>query len=158
MAHRSPRCSPNNLTYSIRLSLRDSTIPHQHPYDGKSMHLAFTFQFTSPLSDGNVLPNAYDDAAVIRGKLEVLIEKEDKNVLVLAHSYGGRAASEAADQRFSVKEREKEGKKGGLLGIFNASAFPLPVGKSMLSFGEGTTIPGFTIHVSFNSNHSSSSG
>lgn len=104
--------------------------------------------FTTPLPDSKVLPDAHDDAAAIRGKLEALIGNEQKKVLMLAHSYGGRAASEAADQKLSRVQRLKDGKKGGLLGIFYASAFSLPLGKSMLSFAEGTTFPGFKIHVS----------
>jgi hypothetical protein len=105
--------------------------------------------FTTPRAEDKVMPDAHDDAAAIRGKLEALIEKGEKTVLMIAHSYGGRAASEAADQTLSRSQRMKDGKKGGLLGIFYACAFSLPLGTSMLSFSEGTTFPGFTIHVSY---------
>jgi hypothetical protein len=56
-------------------------------------------------------------------------------------------ASEAADQKLSRVQPLKDGKKGGLLGIFFASAFSLPVGTSMVSFSKSATFSGFAIHV-----------
>lgn len=105
--------------------------------------------YSTPRQQDNILPDAHTDAAAIRKKLNTLIEDEGKTVLMFAHSYGGRAASEAADQTLSRAERMRNGKKGGLLGIFYACSVPLPVGMSMITFSEGTTFPGFMAHVSF---------
>jgi hypothetical protein len=66
--------------------------------------------FTTPRAEDKVMPDAHDDAAAIRGKLEALIEKGEKTVLMIAHSYGGRAASEAADQTLSRSQRWQEGR------------------------------------------------
>jgi hypothetical protein len=104
--------------------------------------------FTTPLSEDKILPDAHADVAAIRKKLEVLIEMEEQTVLLLAHSYGGVPASEAAHEKLTRAQRLKDGKKGGLLGIFYACSFALPVGHSMATFCEGITFPGFVVHVS----------
>jgi hypothetical protein len=104
--------------------------------------------FTAPLTDPTTLPDGHADSAAIGEKLNVLIEQEEKTVLVIAHSYGGWAASEAANQKLSRSQRMKLGKKGGLLGIFYVCAFPLPLGQSMLAYFEGTPLPALAGHVS----------
>ena len=104
--------------------------------------------FTAPHTDPSKLPDGHADSAVIRKKLTVLIEQKGRTVLILAHSYGGWAASEAADQKLSRKQRAKEGQRGGVLGIFYACAFPLPVGQSMMGYFEGTPLPALVGQVS----------
>ena len=82
---------------------------------------------SSPLPDGHV------DAKCVREHLNGLIVSEKKNVLLVAHSYGGMPATEAADAEFSLQVRRRNGEKGGLLGIFYVCSFPLPIQATPMS-------------------------
>lgn len=58
-------------------------------------------------------PTMHDDAAMIAKEVEKLAD-EGKDVLVVAHSYGGMPASQCT-KGITKQEREKEGKKGGIV-------------------------------------------
>lgn len=55
-----------------------------------------------------------DDAQCIRDELARLIEKQGKDVVVIAHSYGGKVTNEAADAGFAKELRRQQGKSGGV--------------------------------------------
>ncbi|KAI1817860.1 alpha/beta-hydrolase [Poronia punctata] len=57
----------------------------------------------------------YDDAALIASEIEALADA-GKEVILVAHSYGGMSATEST-KGLSVQERQKAGKKGGLIRI-----------------------------------------
>ncbi|KAI3331731.1 alpha/beta-hydrolase [Xylariaceae sp. AK1471] len=57
----------------------------------------------------------YDDAAFIAKEIETLANA-GKEVILVAHSYGGMPATEST-KGLSIQERRKEGKKGGLIRI-----------------------------------------
>lgn len=57
--------------------------------------------------------NMYDDAALIAKEVEALAD-EGREVILIPHSYGGMPATEST-KGLSVQERQKKGKKGGLI-------------------------------------------
>ena len=81
-----------------------------------------------------------EDADALRGQLLSLIESDGKDVLVLAHSYGGIPAAGAA-YGLSKSSRRQEGKKGGVLGLIYLSAFVVPEGTSLLTYLGGKHAP-----------------
>ena len=68
----------------------------------------------------------HDDAAFVRAELELLIES-GKEVLLVLHSYGGMVGTQAAAGLGKV-ERTKRGQTGGVVRLFYAAAFLLPLG------------------------------
>jgi pimeloyl-ACP methyl ester carboxylesterase len=68
-------------------------------------------------------PGMYDDAAKV-AKLALQLADAGKDVVLVAHSYGGLVACEAA-KGLAQSVREKEGKQGGIVRIvFVASVVP----------------------------------
>ena len=76
-------------------------------------------------------PTMYDDAAMIRGKIAALAD-EGKDVVLLAHSYGGIPATEAL-KGVTKAEREREGKKGGVVRIGYLTCLVPEVGGSAVA-------------------------
>lgn len=78
-----------------------------------------------------------DDALAVRTELTRQIEYEEKNVVVVMHSYGGLVGSEAITEELSYPKRHAQGLPGGVIHLFFYSAFLLNEGQSVLSaFGE----------------------
>ena len=73
-----------------------------------------------------------NDAQAVREKLELLVEREQKTVMVVMHSYGGLVGSEAIPESMSHDKRRKEGLLGGVIHLFFISAFLLDPGQSVL--------------------------
>src|SRR5882757_9314808 len=67
-----------------------------------------------------------DDAALVRAELELLIEHGQEVVLVM-HSYGGVVGTQAATG-LGKAERTKRGQRGGIIKLFYACSFLLPLG------------------------------
>ena len=80
------------------------------------------------------------DGESLREQLSVLIETEAKDVVVLAHSYGGIPAASASHGLSSIT-RKQEGKQGGILGLVYMSAFVVPEGTSLLEYLGGKHAP-----------------
>jgi hypothetical protein len=70
-------------------------------------------------------PSMYDDAALIAKEIEILVNK-GKDVVLIGHSYGGVPMSEST--KGLGKEREKEGKKGGVVRLGYLTALVPAVG------------------------------
>ncbi|KAI9737421.1 MAG: hypothetical protein M1834_009575 [Cirrosporium novae-zelandiae] len=85
---------------------------------------------TPPLTDFSA------DVSNLRNTLSKLIEEENKEVVLLLHSYGGIVGSCAAEG-FGAVQRAREGKKGGILIVAYMSAFAVPKGTSTLDALEG---------------------
>ncbi len=78
-----------------------------------------------------------DDVLAIRSELIRQVEYEEKNVVVVMHSYGGLVGSEAVTEELSYAKRQFQGLVGGVIHLFYYSAFLLDKGQSVLStFGE----------------------
>lgn len=77
------------------------------------------------------LPSLYDDAAFIASEIEKLAD-DGKDIVAIAHSYGGSPLSECA-KGLGKEEREKRGKKGGLVRLAYVSCLVPAVGLSPIS-------------------------
>ena len=77
---------------------------------------------------GRPLPTMYDDAAVIAEKLEELSEA-GKDIIIVAHSYGGTPASESV-KGYSKAAREEKGKRGGVVRLAYMTCLIGDVGQS----------------------------
>ncbi|KAF2731534.1 alpha beta-hydrolase [Polyplosphaeria fusca] len=85
-------------------------------------------------SVGNLPPiGLMEDAQCIRDELKQLIHVEEKDVIVIAHSYGGAVSTQALDKLFAKKERTSHGQKGGVVRLVYMCAFLLPLGHSLTS-------------------------
>lgn len=84
-------------------------------------------------SSGAVPPTKtlYDDADVVRGELEPLIERGQDVVLVM-HSYGGVVGTQAA-AGLGKAERQRQGQQGGIVALFYACSFMVNLGQSLCS-------------------------
>jgi hypothetical protein len=97
-------------------------------------------------------PQGSDDAEVIEKELHSLIEVQSKRVLLLAHSAGGWVATQTATPLLQEQVRQKEGLKGGIIGIMHFAAFIIPVGESINTTfqpkdGSVYMPPWLTVHV-----------
>jgi pimeloyl-ACP methyl ester carboxylesterase len=97
-------------------------------------------------------PQGEQEVDVILGVLKPLVD-QGKSVILLGHSAGGWAATQAAKKEFQAKERTKQELPGGIIGILYVGAFVIPEGESIHSFfqpKDGTAVvpPFMKFHVS----------
>lgn len=92
-------------------------------------------------------PQGDQDVEAIHGVLEPVICAEGKKVLLVGHSSGGWAATQAARPDLQLKARREKGQQGGVIGILYMGAFVIPVGESIHSFfqpkDKPATVPPF---------------
>lgn len=69
---------------------------------------------------GEPLAHMYDDAAAVAAEARKLAD-EGKHVVLLGHSYGGMVISQCT-KGLSVREREAEGKAGGVVRLIYLTA------------------------------------
>ena len=79
------------------------------------------------------------DADIVRNAILPVLD-QGKDVLVLAHSYGGIPAGGAV-KGLSKVQREKEGEKAGVIGLVYVSAFVVPGDVSLLTVMGGKHAP-----------------
>lgn len=104
---------------------------------------------TQPSSSGAPAEVGLDeDAACIRNELDKLIMEQGKDVIVVAHSYGGVVATQAVAEDFAKKRRAAEGQPGGVLHLVYMCAFLLPLNVSLAGQFGGTLPPFITVTVS----------
>jgi len=114
-------------------SFRD--LLHARGYDTVCPHLPSTSR----------LPPAYapatlqEDAECVLVELRRLVEDEGRQVVVVAHSYGGMVAGEAVKAELGRKIREGKGEKGGVLRIVFLCAILVPLGVEALEYHEVAT-------------------
>ena len=77
-----------------------------------------------------------EDSNALRKELLSLIETDEKDVVILAHSYGGLPAGGAAHGLSKTND-----KKGGVVGLIYMSAFVVPEGTSLLDYLGGKHAP-----------------
>lgn len=73
----------------------------------------------------------YEDAALIAKEVEKLAD-EGKDVILIPHSYGGVPTTQST-KGLSKSERQKEGKKGGVVRIAYMTALVPAVGATGMS-------------------------
>ncbi|KAK0130469.1 hypothetical protein ONS96_000988 [Cadophora gregata f. sp. sojae] len=94
-----------------------------------------TFNSKPPMKD------LYDDSKFIQSILKHLIEEEEKDVIVVAHSYGGIVGTQALTEDLSSKARAKKGLKGGVTHLLYMAAFVLEVGGTLANALGGSLPP-----------------
>ena len=80
-----------------------------------------------------------DTSFVLENSLLPLVETDEKDVLIVMHSYGGIPGSGAAKE-LGKATRELTGRKGGVIGLVHISGFVLPEGLSCAD-GQGGSLP-----------------
>ncbi|CAF3501262.1 unnamed protein product [Fusarium graminearum] len=81
--------------------------------------------------EGKAPATLSDDVDEIASVVEKILD-EDKEVILLAHSYGGVPATQSLET-LSQKARQSQGKKSGVTKIVYLAAVALPVGGSVLA-------------------------
>lgn len=84
-------------------------------------------------------PNMYDDAAFVSAYVAGLADRGE-DVLLITHSYGGTPATESV-RGLTKKERKKQGKHGGVVGLAYMNSLVPEVGKPASS-SAGSAPPG----------------
>ena len=84
------------------------------------------------------------DVDAIQQVLKSLVD-QGKDIVLVVHSYGGVIGNEAV-QGFAKSDREKDGKKGGVVHIFLCCAFALPEGVSLMDALDNKPLPWFDIN------------
>ena len=82
-------------------------------------------------SSGTPVASHLEDTAVVRKALEPLIVLEDKCVILVMHSYGGVAGTNAVSG-LEATTRMQKGKNGGVIHCLFLSAFLVPKGSSLM--------------------------
>ncbi|KAI0427887.1 Alpha/beta hydrolase fold-1 [Xylaria sp. FL1042] len=106
-------------------------------------HHGYTTEVSNLASAGTAVAVAkedlFSDASHIRSLLTNLID-EGKEIVVVAHSYGGLASSNAV-QDLSVQKRSITGMQGGILMILYLSGIAIPAGQSLAEIADPTSLP-----------------
>ncbi|KAF2797034.1 alpha/beta-hydrolase [Melanomma pulvis-pyrius CBS 109.77] len=95
-------------------------------YDIRALHNLSSGLKTGPRE--GTPPTMYDDAAQIAAEAEKLAD-EGKDVILVAHSYGGTPMTEST-KGLSKKERQAQGKKGGIVKLAYMTCLVPAVGVS----------------------------
>lgn len=82
---------------------------------------------------------AADSRSIRDNVLYPLVEEDGKEVVIIMHSYGGMPGSVAA-KGLGERQRRKDGKPGGVLGLIFISAFVIQEGASVAD-GQGGNLP-----------------
>ena len=80
------------------------------------------------------------DAAAVRSQVLSLLDNENKDVILLCHSYGGIPGGGAASG-LSKRARRQDGKESGILGLVYLTAFLVPEKSSLLEAMGGKHAP-----------------
>lgn len=86
-----------------------------------------------------------DDTMAARAGIKALVEA-GKNVVVVAHSYGGVVASNAVED-LGFATRKAAGKVGGVVDVTYLAAFALPKSVCLLDALGGTPLPWMNFKV-----------
>jgi pimeloyl-ACP methyl ester carboxylesterase len=87
-----------------------------------------------------------DDVSSLRGVLSAFAD-EGRDLVVVAHSYGGVVASSAVEG-LSKAARVEAGKTGGVVKVIYIAAFALDKGQSLLGMLGGNYLPWMKVEVS----------
>ncbi|KAI0543781.1 Alpha/beta hydrolase fold-1 [Xylaria curta] len=109
----------------------------------------FETEASSLATAGSTDPSVglHDDAAKIRLALTKLVN-EGKEVVLVAHSYGGIVASNSVDG-LSITQRAAIGLKGGVIMILYLAAFAIPIGTDLVENFGGSYAPWWNLSEGF---------
>lgn len=102
---------------------------------------------TLPSAGGPASTTAYDDAAYIQNTYLKPLVGQEKEVVLVMHSYAGVPGTESV-KGFARKDIAAQGKKGGVISLIYQAAFLLPGGASIESFLPGGLDTFMTLEVS----------
>ncbi|KAL8824776.1 MAG: hypothetical protein Q9191_004829 [Dirinaria sp. TL-2023a] len=94
-------------------------------------NLAYPSEAVQLASRDIAVTSHHEDTAVIRAALEHLIESEGKDVILVMHSYGGLAGTNAVSG-LEKAARIAKGRQGGITHCLFIAAFLVPKGQSLL--------------------------
>ena len=78
---------------------------------------------------GSTVTSHLEDTATIRKVLLLLIEEQQRDVILVMHSYGGVPGSEAVE---GLEKSKRERDTGGVIHCMYIAAYLVPVGASLL--------------------------
>ena len=93
--------------------------------------LSYPTEVVALKSSGNAVTTHLEDTAIVRNALESLIESEGKTVILVMHSYGGVAGTNAVCG-LEAAARQEKGEKGGIIHCLFIAAFLVPKGNSLI--------------------------
>ena len=82
----------------------------------------------------------YDSVHAIRNRLENLVEKEEKEAILVCHSAGGNPGCQAV-KGLERSARRRVGKPGGIVSLVFVAAFLIPEGSNLITTVEGQKLP-----------------
>ncbi|EXJ67514.1 uncharacterized protein A1O5_09527 [Cladophialophora psammophila CBS 110553] len=97
-------------------------------YEIQGLHKPSVGPTSGKAREGVAPPTMYDDAAFIAGEVEKLAN-QGKDVILLAHSYGGVPVTQST-KGLSKKERQREGKEGGIVNLAYMTCLVPAVGQT----------------------------
>lgn len=98
-------------------------------YEMRALHSPSVSLKTGPREGAP--PTMDDDAVFIAGEVEKLAD-EGKDVILMAHSYGGVPSTQSV-KGLSKTERQKQGKKGGIVRLAYMTCLVPPIGGTAAS-------------------------
>lgn len=101
------------------------------PIRAELKKLSYPTEAVQLKSPGNSVTSHLEDTDIVRKALESLIVSEGKTVILVMHSYGGVAGTNAV-QGLEAATRQKNGEKGGIINCLFIAAFLVPRGKSLI--------------------------
>ena len=81
-----------------------------------------------------------EDIQVIRSKLEEMVNQEARDVVLVAHSYGGNPVCQAV-KGFEKSERTRSGQSGGIIHCIFINALLFAEGESIVSSSPEGSLP-----------------
>lgn len=90
------------------------------------------------VGSGDVDAGVAQDTAAVRAEIEKIVSK-GREVVVVAHSYGGVPSSNAVEG-LGVQDRKAKGVEGGVASVVYMTSFAIPAGTSLMD-GVGGVFP-----------------
>lgn len=101
------------------------------PVRAELKKLSYPTEAVQLKSPGNAVKSHLEDTAVVRKALESLIVSGGKTVILVMHSYGGVAGTNAV-HGLEAAARQEKGEKGGIIHCLFITAFLVPKGNSLI--------------------------
>lgn len=101
------------------------------PIRAELKKLSYPTEVVPLKSSGTAVTTHLEDTAIIREALESLIMSEGKAVILVMHSYGGVAGTNAV-HFLEAAARHEKGEKGGIIHCLFIAAFLVPKGNSLI--------------------------
>lgn len=101
------------------------------PLRAELKKLSYPTEAVQLKSSGSAVTSHLEDTAIVRKVLEALIMSGGKSVILVMHSYGGVAGTNAV-HGLEAAARQEKGEKGGIIHCLFVAAFLVPRGSSLI--------------------------